>query len=104
MPWHLVSTNNIGKFFRKFDRRCVPPRLPRPLLPWRLLLPRRRLLRLLVVAVVVAAVVRPLLPLLGRGALLRAPLLTAALVVALEFCFALLGRLPSTCKEKEVWY
>ena len=103
MPWHLISTNNVGKFFGKFDRRCVPSRLPRPLLPWRLLLPRRRLLlRLLVVAVVVAAVVRPLLPLLGR-ALLRTPLLTAALVVALEFSFALLGRLASTCKEKEVW-
>ena len=103
MPWHLVSANNVGKFFGKFDRCCVTSRLPRPLLPRRLLLPRRRLLlRLLVVTVVVAAVVRPLLPLLGR-ALLSAPLLTAALVVALEFCFALLGRLAPPCKENEVW-
>ena len=98
MPWHLIPSHNISKFFRKFHRSCVSSRLPRPLLTRSFLLPRRRLLLwLLVVAVVVAAVIRPLLPLLRR-ALLGSPLLPAAFIVRLELCLALLCWLSSTCR------
>ena len=105
MPRHLIPSDNICQLFWEFHWSCVSACLPRPLLPWRLLLPRGRLLfRLLVVAVVVAAVVRPLSPFL-RWALLCPPLLPAALVVRLEFCFALLGGLASAwvvgCTESE---